>query len=206
MSVDRFDYQGLKRLKSKTRRNVSELLVLKDDNDPFYAGAPRRRELAEWFAELWNQFGFGAGIHVRRIHYRIISQASPILLPSGEPYVNIDGCYRKLIWAARDARYLGLVPNAHFIDQRNGETVVKLSDEDEVTASLYTSGHSHDLAMPDMPSLWLERPRILQPFHVEIIAEKTTVDDILGADRRTVRTQLHILRGRDQPDALLPDH
>jgi hypothetical protein len=173
-------YLAIKRLSKELGRPTETLLALSINNDPFYAAIPNRRKLAEWFAGLWEQFGFGSGVHVRRIHYRIISQPEPILLPSGEPYRNTVYAFRQLIWGARDARYLGLVPGENFIDQRNNATVIWLQDAVEESAELLFNQDECDLDMPDMPRLDLGRPTIPQPYHIEIIAEKTTADDVLG--------------------------
>lgn len=173
-------YSEIKRLSKELGRPTETLLALSINNDPFYAAIPNRRKLAEWFAGLWEQFGFGGGVHVRRIHYRIISQPSPILLPSGEPYRNTIYAFRQLIWGARDARYLGLVPGENFIDQRNNATVIRLRDEAAKPANLlFDEEECDDLTMPDAPRLDLSRPTISQPYHIEIIAEKTTADDVL---------------------------
>jgi hypothetical protein len=119
-------YFEIKRLSKELGRPTETLLALSINNDPFYAAIPNRRKLAEWFAPLWERFGFGSGVHVRRIHYRIISQPEPILLPSGEPYENTVYAFRQLIWAVRDARYLGLVPGEGFIDKRSNATMIRL--------------------------------------------------------------------------------
>jgi len=42
-------------------------------NDPFYAAGPTRKNNAEWFADLFNRFGFRRGVHLRRIHYVLLS-------------------------------------------------------------------------------------------------------------------------------------
>ena len=59
----------------------ADLLALAPANDPFCLHRPARQRNAEWFAELFERFGFGQGVHVRRIHYRIISQDEPVLRP-----------------------------------------------------------------------------------------------------------------------------
>jgi hypothetical protein len=32
------------------------------------------KAMAKWFAELWRQFGYTTGVHLRRVHYQVISQ------------------------------------------------------------------------------------------------------------------------------------
>ncbi len=69
-----FEYEDIKKLAREVGCKVTDLTVLASGNDPFYAGVPYRRERAEWFAELWDRFGFQHGVHLRRIHYVLVSQ------------------------------------------------------------------------------------------------------------------------------------
>jgi hypothetical protein len=78
-----YDYDELRRLASELERPVSSLIVLAPQNDPFYAGAPARHARARWSADLWTRFRLGNGIHLRRIHYRLISQSQPVPDPYG---------------------------------------------------------------------------------------------------------------------------
>src|SRR5262245_61350591 len=81
-------YADLKELAADIGRPISSLIVLARDNDPFLAGAPgRRMERAEWFAELWRQLEIPHGVHLRRMHYLLVSTAR-IVLPDGRPYEN----------------------------------------------------------------------------------------------------------------------
>ena len=61
------DYNSVKALAQKLGRPVSTLLALTLQHDPFYAGQAGRRRDAEWFAEIWQRFEFGAGTHLRRV-------------------------------------------------------------------------------------------------------------------------------------------
>ena len=106
---DTLDHQRLKALAKSLKRPLSSVFVLGHNNDPFIADVPARRVMAEWFAELWERFELKAGVHDRRVHYILISQATPVLLPDGRPYENTEIHAEKLIYAARDARYLGQI-------------------------------------------------------------------------------------------------
>jgi hypothetical protein len=66
-------YDVIKALAKARRVRVADLLVLAEKNDPFYAGSPAQRAKAEWFAELWARFGYTTGVHLRRVHYRLVS-------------------------------------------------------------------------------------------------------------------------------------
>src|ERR1700730_17785296 len=43
-------------------------------------------------ASRYHEHGFGQGVHLRRIHYRLISQVAPIRMPLGGAYVNTVEC------------------------------------------------------------------------------------------------------------------
>jgi hypothetical protein len=52
---------------------IAELLAMSPNRDPFYAGKPAQRDRGEWFAALWQRFGYTTGVHLRRVHYRLVS-------------------------------------------------------------------------------------------------------------------------------------
>ena len=82
--IERYDHESLKRLSETLNRPLASLYALSQQNDPFMAGIPYRRRRAEWFGEIWQRFAFRPGAHIRRVHYVLISQASPILMPDSE--------------------------------------------------------------------------------------------------------------------------
>jgi hypothetical protein len=173
------DYEGIKSLSKETKRSVEDLLVLCSQNDPFYADMPYRRRAAEWFAALWQEYGFGVGTHIRRIHYRIISQSIPVMMPDGATrYENTKNCSSKLIDAARDARYLGLVRIEEFVDRKNKEAIIGAQIVDRnADVDIYDTWD--EATFPDPPSLYLQQPIISQRYHIALVVEKTTMDDII---------------------------
>jgi hypothetical protein len=102
------------------RKNIPDLLALAPKNDPFYAGSPASRQQAEWFARLWEDFGFTTGVHLRRVHYRLVSVETKILKPDGKPYENTLECWSFLGEAGKQARYLRLVDAHAFEDGSPG--------------------------------------------------------------------------------------
>ena len=182
MSDDqKIDGQAIKEMSVELKRPIETLLALARQNDPFYAGAtPATRAEAEWFAELYDRFEFGRGSHLRRVHYRLISQETPILLPDGVPYENTETCWKKLSEASKHARYLGLVPIDDFEDHRNPEPTLYLPEPvDE--PSIDTDTNTMALQLPrklPVPSLVLNAD-CPTPCHLEIWCEKSTVDDVL---------------------------
>jgi len=179
--MDHHNSRVVQELAKRLGRPISSLLALSPQNDPFYLSPARCRD-AEWFAELYQEHGFGRGVHLRRIHYRFISLETAIRLPDGGEYLNTVECWGKLLEAAKSARYAGLISPERFIDQRNPEPEVYLpgaiSSRPEIMA-LAGILHTEIPEQVPNPSLGLYGERPAQPYHVEIWCEKSTVNDVL---------------------------
>ena len=67
-------YEKIKQLAKTKKMNITELLALAKPNDPFFAGSETNKLMAEWFTNLWNEFGYTTGVHLRRFHYQLVSQ------------------------------------------------------------------------------------------------------------------------------------
>jgi hypothetical protein len=71
------DVRSLADLQALARERNQPLDVLSTGtNDPFRCGTPGHVAQAEWFARLWEEHGFGHGVHLRRIHYRLVSTSA----------------------------------------------------------------------------------------------------------------------------------
>src|SRR5947209_8908145 len=57
----------------------------------------------------WQQFGYRDKVHIRRVHYQIVSQRTPVLMPNSKPYENTSECWDMLNMASKAARYLQLL-------------------------------------------------------------------------------------------------
>jgi hypothetical protein len=102
--------------------SAGELIVLGPGNDPFYKGTPAHWRDAEWFAATWTQFGYTNGIHLRRVHYQILS--NELAFADGTPYENTENWWARLCGAGAAARILGLVDVETFVDRRNPDPVI----------------------------------------------------------------------------------
>src|SRR5438552_437894 len=107
------NYEEIKQLAKQTGQKVTDLIPLAPQNDPFYTGTPGDWALAQWFADLWHAFNYTTKVHIRRVHYQIISQDPPIALPNGKLYENTEECLGMLNLASKAARYLQLVDPAN---------------------------------------------------------------------------------------------
>jgi hypothetical protein len=70
-------YHAIKALAKDLGCSLETLLAMAKKNDPFYCGAPAHVEKAQWFAALWRTFAYTTGVHLRRIHYQLVSQPDP---------------------------------------------------------------------------------------------------------------------------------
>lgn len=181
------NYASIKDLAKETNVTTESLIVLARQNDPFYVGAPAQLKQAHWFAGLWEQFNFKHGVHIRRIHYKMISGDSPVHSYDGSAYENTDLHWRQITQASKLARYLDLVPVDAFTDRRAPAPALYATGDayyaERVEAEA-CGGLIRDLpAMPYLPwiSAQTEDYLVGKPtgYHVELWCEKSTVNDVL---------------------------
>jgi hypothetical protein len=109
--IEPVDYASIKALAAVSMRPAITLIALTYPNDPFYI-LPARQAAAEWFAAHWLEHCQNRSqMHVRGIHYLLISLKNPPNDPRTTiPYENTDRCYAALIEAARrPAAWVGAV-------------------------------------------------------------------------------------------------
>jgi hypothetical protein len=192
VSEAELSYLGIKALSKELRRPASTLFALSAGNDPFYI-TPARTAAAEWFAEQWHRLNIPSNWHYRRIHYVFVSQdgVTLVVMLSGKPYENTLECWAELCEAARDAIALELVPQDAFADHRNAEPIIYLVEPQSGGADI-SNGYPDCFVpeFPPLPSLTFDRPVVPQPYHVEVWAEKTTVNDVLDPLARQYRFNL----------------
>jgi hypothetical protein len=198
---------------------ITDLLVLSPQNDPFYAGTETEKAMAEWFAEV---FGNSTGSHLRRIHYRLVSRGD-VMRADGVLYENNKNSWDYLNNASRYARYLGRVDPEDIVDRRNPSPHIYMAPGlglgPEWSYEVDTS--PLDRISTDLGSSYFEPVEVetevsgylyeesLQPYHVEVWAEKTTMNDILvplcstlganyvsGAGYQSITAMVSLLRDR----------
>jgi len=183
------NYQKIKALAKEWGVSITTLIAQAPNNDPFYAGTPGHIKNAEWFADIWRRAGFTSAVHLRRIHYWIVSQREPVQLPriirwtnkatrqkqETDVYINVEACWKFLLDASKPARYLGLVRIEDIVDKKNPDP--------EINAR-YDSGYLLvDVDVPDLTNptfnLYGFNSTNIQPYHLEVWCEKSTMDDVL---------------------------
>ena len=177
------NYDTIKELAKREHCKVTDLIALAPQNDPFYAGTPNDWALGRWFADLWAKFKYGSGVHLRRVHYQIISQDPPVKMPNGKPYENTETCWDTLSAAAKAARYLRLVEPSAFVDRRNPEPHIYTYDRGDApfitVADNLWSGALDIPEFPELPRYGVENFVGEQHYHLEIWCEKSTMNDVL---------------------------
>jgi hypothetical protein len=176
------NYKEIKQIAKKTKRRAVDLIALTPNNDPFYFGTAADLEDGRWFADLWNRFGYGTGVHLRRVHYQVVSQQAPVLMPNGRPYENTEACWKHIGVSSKAARYLNLVRPDAFVDRRNPEAVIPefvppVPPQIYITDSDYSDAELP--AFPDLPDYGIEDYTAQQRYHIEVWAEKSTMNDVL---------------------------
>ena len=181
------DYNSIKELAKQIGRSAKDLVVLAPANDPFYAGVPGRHREGEWFAEIWRRFGFSEGVHIRRIHYVLVSQSEegqPLLKPDGEPYRNTTNDSGLLNRASLSARYLDLIPLDALVDRRNDEPMIFTPEVDALGATISIVDTGPDISylmvdFPELPTYSLGGMGPKQDYLIEVWIEKSTQNDWL---------------------------
>lgn len=183
------DYNSIKAEAKEQGISIKDLCALSPANDPFYVGRKSELAMADWFHAQWQALGFDSGVHLRRMHYALVSQDPPIARHDGRDYQNTQRCWDYLCSAGKYARYLNLVSPDSFVDRRNPEA--------KVSADLYASwpeanvttdgSYGVDISLPDCPdapdynlsgiSGWGIDG---QPYMIELWFEKSTMNDVLA--------------------------
>lgn len=170
----RYNYENIKVLAKAAGVRITDFLALAPQNDPFYAGTPADVQQGNWFAGIWKSAGYTSGVHLRRVHYWAVSQVS-LLMPNGELYLNTDKCWNYLVQASKVARYLGYIKISDIVDNKNPEP--------HRHALYYDNNPSYQIQTPDLNALAVDVFGIhnsnIQPYHLEIWCEKSTMNDVL---------------------------
>jgi hypothetical protein len=172
--------------------SAAELIVLASANDPFYEGTPAHIRDAEWFAGLWEQFGYRFGVHLRRVHYQILS--NELKFADGTPYENTENYWGRLCAAGAAARILGLADVEAFEDRRNPDPVINRMARQQPLMPPSISFGTASLTLPELDldgfadikldigspipgGYWYDPAD--QPVLIEVWVEKSTMGDVL---------------------------
>jgi hypothetical protein len=191
VAEDRWDHEAILFRAKYEGVRIREYLVSGPQGDPFYVGQPAHREAVEWLTALWPRLGYGTSqrVHDRRMHYRIMSLSAPaVTLPDGTPYDTAHGekCWLYLQHACQWARYLKEIDFSQIEDRRNPAAMGSGWQEEATTdpnVTVYGTRPMSPLeyvAFPEPPEYDIAGLTSRQRYHLEVWAEKTTMNDILA--------------------------
>jgi len=195
--------QALETAATETGCSLKDLTVLSAQRDPFRLDTPAFHKLGRWVADTASELGLAdRRIHVRGLHYAITMADRTISKPDGTPFVNDDDNWAWLQdKAVKAARWLGYIPFTQFTDKRNAEPVIREFSQPHPGAYLSTE---LDIEIPDdiEPALCTRDFRGVQPYHLVMIGEKSSLEDELMPVAGQFQADLYLPKG-EMSDTLI---
>ena len=131
---------------------LSDLTVLDKKVDPYRQDTPAGHRDGAWLAEQMARLGIAGPIHLRGLHYALVSSTS-LTRPDGSRYLNTADCWEWLqVEAAKAARWLGYVPFDQIVDARNDAPVIVVHDG-EALESQIGLGAEIEVRVPDLEDI-----------------------------------------------------
>ena len=181
--------------------SLADLTVLASKNDPFRIDTPARHRDGQWLAGNAAELGLGdRRIHLRGLHYMVLGRTKP----DGTIYENTDKNWEWLQGdCAKAARFLGYIPFDQITDQRNAEPVIREFSRPDPYPYM-TVGIDVEIPEADeiTPRLGVADFRGVQPYHLVMIGEKSSLADVLGPIAQAHDTDLYLPTG-EPSDTLL---
>lgn len=178
-------FKQVKAIAKERECKVDDVLALAPNNDPFYVGRDSQIRQAEWAAEIWKRMGSPQEVHVRRMHYYLVTVAN-IEKPWKDTktgmsvYVNTLDDWGKLGNAAKYARYLGLIPFSAFIDRRNPPAEIRRHTWADEGVDYIRDRMNAETMMEELTDAGrMVNGWNFMPYHTEIWVEKSTMNDVL---------------------------
>jgi len=192
-------------------KNVEELeqkiknlnLKMANDNHALYKAMGQSGRLkAAWFYYWWNILGKPKNIHLRRIHYLLVSKISKnkdenkegyeikyVLDGKEREYKNDMASWKYLVEASTFARNLRLVDPGDIVDRRNPQikdnliypiNTIDIIEGDFPLANFLNPNNIDNMKLkfPE-PEVKFDYSGLLQPNIVVVVVEKTTINDII---------------------------
>jgi hypothetical protein len=175
---------------------LTDYTVLAVQRDPFRLDTPANHGMSQWLAgHVAHYLDPEATIHLRGLHYLLAS--AEVLLPNGKPYINDDATW---VWlnekAAKAVRWLGYLPFDRIVDARNAAPVIQEFAERDPWPFITTGV---EVEIPDVsemkPTVNVLDFRGVQPYHLVIFGEKTSLEPVLGDVARLRHADLYLPSG-----------
>jgi hypothetical protein len=149
-----------------------------------------------WFKEAWTTY-CRPGMHLRAIHYKLVSVTPPVMMPPGVrehnargrpkrdaeadaialPYENTKFCWRWMCQASLTARSFQYVDARLFEEHRSPRPQIHSAFRDTPEPGIHWYSRHDGIKTPKVDGY--EYGAGDQPYTVEVWCEKSTLDDIL---------------------------
>lgn len=194
-------YENIKQMARRDSDcSITDLIVLTSQNDPYYIGTPTEIRYAEWIAEIVRQFleeRERRKVHDRTIHYYVLSRnlRRPIGRSGWRVFRGNSNDFSWVMKSIQNARILGYIPWSCIEDKKNPELIknARYWQHDEIEDISITPG---EIAKVISKEFYPFNPQLQQAYHVEIWAEKTTINDILEPIGEKYRVNIQTFSGQ----------
>lgn len=174
------NYEIIKSAAKNAKVKVTDLLALSPSNDPFYCGSPGQLKKARWFGGIYEKMGRPKDVHIRRVHYWLVSQEPKYKTPNGEDYVNDDRCWSLISVSSKYARYAGIIPMENIVDRRNPPPIENCSNwNHRLPSKVKEETDSEQIIDLITDEFYCFNASKTQPYMLELWCEKSTMNDIL---------------------------
>jgi hypothetical protein len=155
--------------------------VLDPNVDPYRQDTPAGHRDGAWLAEQMARLNITRPIHLRGLHYALVSSVG-LFKPNGEPYRNNADDWGWLqVDAGKAARWLGYVPFDMIVDERNSPPIVveHALHDPQATVGL---GSTIEVTVPDVddirPVAYLSNFRARQKHRLVLFGEKQSIAEV----------------------------
>lgn len=175
----------------------SSLTVLSAQIDPYRIDTEASHRDGRWLSEQLDRvIGPTRKIHLRGLHYALVSTAG-LVKPNGERYLNNDDNWTWLAdVAAKSARWLGYIPFDRIIDSRNAAPVIHRKARVEPRAHVSIGIEVNIPDADDLEPLPVATgfvPR--QAFCYAIFGEKASLESVVLPIARAKQADLYLPTG-----------
>ena len=160
---------------------LEALTVLDKKVDPYRQDTPAGHRDGAWLAEQMVVLGITKPIHLRGLHYALVSSTG-LTKPNGTRYLNNTDDWEWLqVEASKAARWLGYVPFDRIVDERNSPPVIVIHGNGVPKVEIGL-GETIEVSVPDLedikPTVYLANFKARQKHRLVVFGEKTSLAEV----------------------------
>ena len=178
---------------------LADLTVLDKKVDPYRQDTPAGHRDGAWLAEQMARLWIVKPIHLRGLHYALVSSTS-LTKPNGERYLNNADDWEWLqVEASKAARWLGYVPFDRIIDERNAAAGHRGARATARRRPRSGSAPTIEVSVPDLedikPTVYLDNFKARQQYRLVLFGEKQRIAEVAAPLCRQYKADLYLPSG-----------